>query len=641
MQLSLLSTIADRWRAPSPPKCRDWVPANTIIPDTTESPGEFDLDLFPHVAEVLEAVDDPDVRLILMDWATRNAKTFTTLSIGQYFARCWRAPMVFASSDEVKADETIEEKFVPLLRACREPGVIRTHTKKGVFIDDYRIRKAFAGSPGSLAGYPAKVGLGNEIGLWPINMVRRLIQRGKLFAFDSKYVLEGKPETEGKCAITSLIAAKTTQRRYRFVKCPHCGKYQRLKWGWGRPGPGVKWIEKENAIATAETAYYECVDGCRIEDIHRVALLRNGKWIPEGCTIDSRGRIRGRPAVPTRNVAFCGLSSLYSLAISGWGQIVQEWFECQDDPEAKREFITGTLAETYNPRPKRAKASEIAEAMRAEDHQQRGVCPEWACFLTTSADVGVVGDLLLFYWMVCGWGITENRDPRGGVIDWGFSRGTDGEGGFLKQLGQLSFEHDDGGEPMSPLDHGFLGAVDSGDETTQVYDLVRPLPNWYPAKGDSRKTASVDWYSWGTKLAGELEAVRKLKKKLGVGDLFTISTIRTQVWRRSLVRGRIRYGKPNFVSLPAEVCDDWRQYENFLMQLDADVEDDGKWVKEGMNEYGDTLRYCRALAELHTRGGSAWKNLKRVTSKPHRPPARRSQNRRRRGSNFATGAGGR
>ncbi|MFV0444406.1 MAG: hypothetical protein ACK5Q5_12625, partial [Planctomycetaceae bacterium] len=65
----LTAAVWSSWAPPPPSSAVDWVPRNIIIPDETETPGPFDLDLFPHCQGVLAAFDTPHVRSILMPWS--------------------------------------------------------------------------------------------------------------------------------------------------------------------------------------------------------------------------------------------------------------------------------------------------------------------------------------------------------------------------------------------------------------------------------------------------------------------------------------------------------------------------------------------------------------------------------------------
>jgi hypothetical protein len=105
----------------------------------------------------------------------------------------------------------------------------------------------------------------------------------------------------------------------------------------------------------------------------------------------------------------------------------------------------------------------------------------------------------------------------------------------------------------------------------------------------------------------------ELKKKANAHDLLYINSHLTQEWRVALTEGRISTEMPGFVSLPADVCDSWQDHEDILEELTADSFVEGKWVGEN-NEFGDTLRYARSLAECFTGNGKKWGKLPLLSS---------------------------
>lgn len=646
------TSVSSAWAPPPAASCREWVPANIVIPSDTETGGPFDLDLFPHVAEVLDAVDDPAVRKIYLPWAARNAKTTTSLSCLAFLVAKFGRPAVFASSDEERADDTIQNQLYPMLEESPELRALllpkHKRSRRAVVLGRTRIRRAFSGSVSTLAGFPACYGLASEVSKWSsrksseAHPVHLIAQRGKLFPFDSKFLYEGTPGTAGRCVITRLCDNEGTQRRFRFVPCPHCGQYQRLTWGdESADSPGVKWESPKRggskAAAAEASAWYRCENGCRIDDADRPEMLRGGVWLAEGERIEGDA-IVGEPHVGPAAVAFCDLSTLYSLLISGWGQLAREWIEAQGDPERIRDFLNSTLARTWDPTPRSVQPSDLAKRL-ADPTLRRGELPPWAAFLTLGVDVGVVGEMLVFYWLCGAWGPTiQHRQSiprkRGHVVEWGECWGDDE---FQKLIGSLQF----GG--LRPKRIG----VDSGDGniTQRIYEICAGSRLLTPLKGSTGSTG-VDLYQWGMKRAGVSRQALKAKRRGGRGDLLVVDTPLSQSWRDNLVAGRVKAKDADFCSLPAELLDDPLAYAEFLDELAADYKDEGdRWDNEGRgpNEYGDAWRYSRVLAELETRGGKLWDQLERSTgdesaaaeipaanSRPNSPPADDGDRRKRR-----------
>ena len=359
--------LAAAWRFPVGEKAIDWVPRFILMWKDTETPGAFDPDVFPHCDGPLIALNDPIVRVLLLPWATRLGKTIFGLSALAYFAINMPRPMMLGRENEDAIKDLVDSQFYPLLEACNETRklLLPNHRRnnRNVQIDRCRVRQSYAGSPTTMAGFPACYALASEVSKWPkrksreANPIYLFLKRGYLFPFDSKFILESTPNLKGDCTITSLVNAPGVDIRERYCPCPKCGLYQKLVFGNGEEKqPGIKYEKNRHGRSDPNIAehnsWYECIGGCKIENQDRPELLRNGVWLSRGHQkIDRKGKIRGkRPAAST--VSFgdpldAPFSSLYSLAISGWGQIAAEFISGKHDAERLREFENQTLGRVW------------------------------------------------------------------------------------------------------------------------------------------------------------------------------------------------------------------------------------------------------------------------------------------------------
>ncbi len=610
------------WRPPPRVLCAEWVPAHVVIPDVCETPGPFDAAMFPHVRGVLEAVDDPMVRVIVLRWATRSAKTLTAVACLLYWAVTTGRPCAVASADEASVDDLVQNLVIPMAHRLRagQPILLPPHRqnlKLGVRLETGLIRKAYAGSRASLAGYPACYGVVNEAGLWSPNAIRRFLQRGRLFPYDSKYILEGKPEAVGDCAISSFADSAAAQRRYFFVRCPHCGKYQRLVWGDRGKGPGVKWDDKAGATEAVATAYYRCQSGCKITDADRPGMIRAGKWIAEGQRLAKTGRVLGRPKIGPDIVVFDGISSLYSLVIPGWGALVAEFLAAKANADSLREFVTGTLAEPWDPAPRSVEPHELAERLAVDE--PLGVCPEWSRFLTVGADVGRIGEELIFYWVVIAWG----QYARSQLVDYGIAWSKDE---MRRTCARWEYPHADGGPALRPVRIG----IDSGAFTEAVYSFCRELPNCWPVKGSSTDPSRpffagnfIEMYRPAMQRVGVPPKLVAARIKIGQYDLIEPNTTRTQQWIEDRITGLVKRTDRDWFSVPAEVFHGQPVTGiDFAQQLCNDyLDENGHWRKRGDNEFRDALRYAVVMAWHYKNNGRDWN--REMSRKP--VPRRRRQ----------------
>ncbi len=332
--------------------------------------------------------------------------------------------------------------------------------------------------------------------------------------------------------------------------------------------------------------------------------MQSGRWVIEGQTIDDEGSIHGEPAVDSDTIVFGPLSKLYSLLVAGWGTVAAALVKARHsyalgNEELIEKVYSEDLAIPWDPLRRKVRTNDLANRLKADDHQTRGVIPDWANFLTFTNDVGMIQGAHIFYGMVCAWG----GNARGAVIDWNIWTSLEL---FLSEWQAASYQTESG--KTIPL-WGQPACVDAGTYQEEICAMVRGIKNCYPSKGDSKKNSGTgELYYPGFQRVGLTPRQLELKRKAAAYDLLWISTQASQQWRVALMEGRIKPTTPGFVSLPADVLENWEEHEDFLDELTADQFVEGQWVGEN-NEFGDTLRYARALAECVTKNGTRWGKL--------------------------------
>lgn len=597
----------------------EWIPKHLKIPATKETPGPFDLDKVPYVRFVLEVADRPTTRAIFLRWAARNSKTTTSLALLIFRTKTKHLPALFVSSDEARTDDTIETDIYPMLEACSlTRGELLPERKRkrerGVQLGPDRIRRGFAGSPSSLAGFPAATIICNEVSKWgqisagrgkneskseahPIHLAR---QRGKLFPWDLLFIAEGTPARKGDCVVSSLCEAPSTQRWYYHVPCPHCGTFQRLQWSEDY-GPykkaGVKWEKgadgHTDSLLAERTAYYECVDGCRIENADRPALIRGGVWVAEGQTIDDDGVIHGEPLVDSSDIAFDELSTLYSLLIGGWGQLAGEWARALGDPERIRDFVNSTLARQWDPRPTAIDPHVVAKRICVEKIAPR-VIPSWAVFTTLGADVQQ--EATVFPWSLSAWG----PGGRGHKV----AHGIVGSFAELKIEMQRLYQWDGSKDQTRSL----LSLIDSGYEQDQVYGFCAECAllglDVRPSKGSSTNLRQLDYDE------------SPIDDWAGM-NLILVDTYSTNQWLQRILNGTIKPTDPLFYSLAeadqldlaflAQLCNG--QYLERRTDLGRISKGWDKIHNSQPDDLRDATRYSRVAAQILTQHGANWQSL--------------------------------
>lgn len=619
----LADRVYEAWSPPPQVCSREWIGRHVLMPEGTETPGPIDFDAFPHVPEVFDTLDQPHVRRVVLCWAARLGKTMSGIAYLTCKAKTSPRPMLFGSSNEDRADDTIQSQIYPLLEACHQtrdmllPPHLRN--KKRIEIGRCRIRRAYSGSANTMAGFPACYGLASEVSKWSkaasteADPVLLFSERFKLFPFESKQIFESTPGLKGKCNITALMSRPGTDVRKRHVPCPHCKEYQVLVWGSkdDPDGPGVKWDKLPNGRSDVDlaeaSAYYQCKNGCRIENSDRAEMMRAGVWLSGGQTVTRRGKVKGKRP-DSSAVAFGPLSTLYSLVISGWGQLAREFLEAVNDPdrEALRSFINSVLAEVWDPTPIAVAPHELADRLCSDEPSGR--VPVWGRFVTIGCDVQDGGRI--FKWVATAWG---DGGP-GMEIDHGTCETFD----QFRPIHRRDWPHADGGKPCLSK----LTLVDSGAETETVYQLCRTERRMFPCKGAN--------HPFPTEYRDKTLSPEQRRNDYAVGDvrLIEINTDWTQRWLERHIAGRVSDNEPRFW-LSADCALDLDFLDELLNERSVEEFDKNgylirKWVRRVThqpNDFRDALRYAKTAASILTAGGRRWDSLpQRYTNrKPPQP----------------------
>lgn len=581
------------WLPPVKQRAVEWIPNNVWMPAGTEHDGMFDFDVAPHTRGVLEAWDDPEVREITLCWATRNMKTSTVISLMIFAAATAPSSMALGSCDEASIDRVIDEQLYPMLERCEatrhQLAPPNRRGRDSIKLQNCRIRKAFGGSKGSVAGYPAEIVGLNEYSKWPLNKsseadtARGFLQRGKGFPFTSKAIKESSPGEIGTCRVWKDLHSPTCDRRMYLVQCPLCGEFQILEFGDRDTPYGIKWDKpksgKTDPLRAEATSYYLCRHCAgHIQSEDRAVMMRGGVWLSEGQSISKRGKINGTRAVASSHIGFGPLSSLYSLLISGWGQITKEFLSCNGNPEKLRDFTNSTLSLVYDPTPTKVEPHQLG--IRLCTPTPRGLCPAWSVFLTRGCDVQDHANR--YVWDVLAWG----PGGRSAVIDYGecFSQSE-----YQNLHRSALYRHADTGPHLPVL----ITLIDSGDGNVsdEIYRLTRSLPHCFPSKGSTHKLEKAFKAS-------------PLYDSDGVPvQLILVNSERSQGWIESHIRG---YARSAQFTLP----DETRYDTPYLEQLLNEVKIKNEWVKLGEQDHRDSCRYAWAGAMMCTDNGLAFDSMR-------------------------------
>lgn len=609
----------------------DWAARNVIMPPGSEVKGPVDWTMFPHMVEPADELDNPEVEEVSCQFASRLGKTVLVLIRILKNARTDPRSMAFGDADVHSVKRVFDRGWKMLAKVPDlEIPPERLRGKTYLHGSNWEVRGAWSRSASSAADFPASEVYMNEIDkMWPkptdggkinknmeADFPEILAQRAMGFS-RFKLVRISTPALVGRSRIAKYRAQG--DNRTRWVPCPHCNRFQRLRIGNGRDPGGIKYDKGPDGHGrediARETAYYEC-EHCRkkILDSHRFEMMNAGVWIKEGQRITTRGRIEGKPLRSNRHASFGPLSTLYSLLPKvTWGWLAAQWVKALKDRSraAMQHFINSILGEEYDPQPVIVQPHELIERLQTAEPAR--MAPPWSRFCTYFADVGRVSGELIFYWGTAAFGIPDEKKPAawaGQLLDRGLILNSEE---FVRHARLYQVPHADGGPPLRPVRWG----VDSGwnpnskedvalNATNEVYNVCRAIgPYAFPTKGAS-KSDFLEMYRPGVQRAGVDEEEIKAKIERKAWDLILINTQRSQEWIEHLVTGVLKPGEPGHFTVPAEFCAD----HDWLNELLNDYQDElGRWKKRGANEGRDVLRGLMVMAWVFTKNGTRWQAL--------------------------------
>lgn len=415
-------------------------------------PGQWRTDRTPYLREPMDclSVTSPVQRIVLM-FAAQIGKTEVGLNWLAYVVEHAPSPMLVVLPTLEVRKRWVKQRLDPLLN---ETPAIRK------LFDGRRLRdgsnsediKDFPGgmlvigganSPASLASMPIRNVLLDEVDRFPWEVGNEgdplglIDERTKTFP-RRKVLLVSTPTIKGASRIEAEYE-KSDMREYH-VPCPHCGEYQVLRWRHADGRYGLTHSKETGAV------YYTCTEcGARIDEHYKPQMLAAGKWVAR---------------YPDRAVRGYWLSGLYSPLGLGftWAELWQKWEECHGDTANLKRFINTTLGESWEEQGD--SIEDMALIARLEEF------PKSIESIVISAGVDVQKDRIEA--TVVAWAAGEEAWVMDHIIIPGDTARP---------------------EPWEELEYALrdanvhVAAVDSGFNTSMVYDFCRPRRWAIPIKG--------------------------------------------------------------------------------------------------------------------------------------------------------------
>jgi phage terminase large subunit GpA-like protein len=323
----------------SPPKLTlsEWADAvRQVSAGTSPEAGAWLTAKVPYARAVMDAISDPNIGQVVLQWAIQLGKTEIILNALGFFIDCDPCAILLVLPTIEIAEDFSRERIAPMIRDTRVlrervPGpksrdgsnTLRKKEFPGGFLS-----LAGANSAASLSFRPCRVVLGDEVDKWPLSAgtegdpVNIAVGRTSNF-WNSKVVLCSSPTVKDASRIEAALESST--REFYCVACPACAHGQVLDF--------------ERIDFSSVRHRCERCGGF----FSKPAWLREpGKWVATR-PLDEHGA-----RVTTRG--FC-LSALYSPWVS-WEKLIAEFREAEAASKAGdnyklQVFINTRLAKTW------------------------------------------------------------------------------------------------------------------------------------------------------------------------------------------------------------------------------------------------------------------------------------------------------
>ncbi len=442
----------------------------------------------PHLVEIMDALgpDDPAEDIVFVKSAQVGGSE-VGINLFGYVVEQDPGPVmiVLPSHDEatkyvrVKLQPTIDE--TPSLRS--RVLEMTTRTERGSTASYKRFRGGFAqvtfaGSSKGLQMLSARYTIGDEVSEWPAEAgergdpVAQLKARTEIYERDRKRLWVSTPAMLGSCRITSDF--ERSDKRRRYVPCPHCGAYQVLRF------ERLKW----DSETWPHRAWFECAaSGCVIEHLDKHAMMQAGIWIATAgedapgdvIPADEIGDWRQRE-VPTRVRGF-HIWRAYSL-FSSWEAIVSEYLDAKAKGHDRlKVFSQQVLGEAWEDRGDAPDAEKLHQS-RVFGLAKGVLAKDGPVVLTGATDAQ--GDRL--EWAVWGWSEGMTR----WMVDWGVIPGDPYDAGtWVAHTAMMDARRYSIGPNVIGVD---AWAIDSGYASHAVYNYTRGRPGVFAIDGREGRT---------------------------------------------------------------------------------------------------------------------------------------------------------
>ena len=337
---ALTTLLAPNWRLPERIPPWKWCEENVKNIPYSPIPGHFKSANSPWVREAMEAMADPDIRLVSIVAPVQSSKTIGAELCLCYIIANFPGPCLWLSQTDADAKDQAEARLHKLFSECdavKKLFPADRHKKKTqtvFFSNGMTLWVLGAHAKSNLQSRSIRWLIGDETWQWPSGHMQQAEARVTAFGWLGKCIFLSQGGTENDDTHRKF---ETTDMREWEFKCPKCGKYQPYKWSnieWDknyRDGEGRMDFAKVRSSVrlVCEFCKHEIADS----DANRKLLNSSAKFVPQN------------PNAPATKAGF----HWNSLASMSWGELAEMYLRAKEscrrgDMEDLKNFYQKRLA---------------------------------------------------------------------------------------------------------------------------------------------------------------------------------------------------------------------------------------------------------------------------------------------------------
>ena len=337
---ALTTLLAPNWRLPERIPPWKWCEENVKNIPYSPIPGHFKSANSPWVREVMEAMADPDIRIVSIVAPVQSSKTISAELCLCYIIANFPGPCLWLSQTDADAKDQAEARLHKLFSECdavKKLFPADRHKKKTqtvFFSNGMTLWVLGAHAKSNLQSRSIRWLIGDETWQWPSGHMQQAEARVTAFGWLGKCIFLSQGGTENDDTHRKF---ETTDMREWEFKCPKCGKYQPYKWSnieWDknyRDGEGR--MDFAKVRSSVRLVYEFCKHGIADSDANRKLLNSSAKFVPQN------------PNAPATKAGF----HWNSLASMSWGELAEMYLRAKEscrrgDMEDLKNFYQKRLA---------------------------------------------------------------------------------------------------------------------------------------------------------------------------------------------------------------------------------------------------------------------------------------------------------